>query len=95
MASQQAPDALPSGSDGSQDRSNKRQRLQVLYKVYRSGDNASLTVCLLPLAGSNPVCASSPTLWRIADPQHTCRIVVTNSGLRWNAVYQSSSLVLN
>ncbi len=33
MASQQAPDALPSGSDGSQDRSNKRQRLQVLYNI--------------------------------------------------------------
>ena len=77
MASQQALDALPSGSDGSQDRSNKRQRLQVLYKVYRRGANASLTGCFLPLAASNPVYAILAMLWHVADPQHTCRITVT------------------
>ena len=77
MASQQAPDTLPSGSDGSQDRSNKRQRLQVLYKVFRRGHIASLTVCLLSLAASNPVSTSLAKLWRIPDPRNTCRTVVT------------------
>ncbi|KAL0033600.1 hypothetical protein WJX79_006920 [Trebouxia sp. C0005] len=52
MASQQAPDALPSGSDGSQDRSNKRQRRQVTTEQAASGQVSALH--MLPGAVASP-----------------------------------------